>query len=62
MQKLQVKQLLPRSQEDLLAVDEGDGGSDDLTSALCNDHLDFGVLLKTLSNLKEICLTYGYTA
>lgn len=59
MQRVQVAQLLPRAQEELLAADEGDGGSDDLTRALCNDHLDCGVLLKSLHNLKELSLTYG---
>ena len=54
-----MKQLLPRPQEDLLVADDGEGGSDDLTNMLCNDHLDCGILLKTLQNLKELSLTYG---
>ena len=54
-----MKQLLPRAQEELPVIDEGDGRSEDLTRALCNDHLDCGVLLKILDHLKELSLTYG---
>ena len=54
-----MEQLLPRAQEELLTTDEGDGGSEDLTHALCNDHLDCGILLKNLHKLKELSLTYG---
>ncbi|CAI8020042.1 Dynein regulatory complex subunit 5 [Geodia barretti] len=60
VQRLQVKQLLPRPQGELLApADEGDAGSDDLAHALANDHLDCGVLLKTLHNMKELSLMFG---
>ena len=55
-----MKQLLPRPQGELLApADEGDAGSDDLAHALANDHLDCGVLLKTLHNMKELSLMFG---
>ena len=60
VQRVQVKQLMPRPQDQLLpATDEGDGGSDDLTGALANNHLDCRVLLRTMRNLKELSLTYG---
>lgn len=55
-----MKQLLPRPQVELLAAaDEEDPGSDDLTHALANDHLDCGVILKILCNLKELNLMFG---
>ena len=59
MKRLQVKQLLPTPQEQLLAGDEGEGASEDLEHALRNDHLDCGVLLGMLTNLKELSLTFG---
>ena len=58
MQRLQVKQLLPRPQVFTVA-DEGEGGSDNLENALCSDHIDCGIVLKALCNLKELSLTYG---
>ena len=62
VRRLSVRQLMPRPpQNELLAVaEDGEGGSDDLTQALANDHLDCGVLLKTLRNLRELSLVYGW--
>lgn len=57
VQCLKLKQLMPRHQDELVVtVEESD---EDLSQVLANDHLDFGVLLKTLINLKELCLTFG---
>lgn len=59
VKRLQVKQLLPRPQEAFVVGEEGEGVSDDLEHALCNDHIDCGILLKSLHNMKELSLTYG---